>query len=90
MMSKQWITEYEGHRIRVVNSWFSGIKLYVDGDLRDTNTQLVSLDSSQPLLSARVPLRGGEASVVEVFVKALVTTKAKICADGRQIGGDSF
>ncbi len=31
MPKKEWVTEVEGKKIRVVNTWFSGAKLYLDG-----------------------------------------------------------
>jgi hypothetical protein len=41
-------------------------------------------------LSARVTTTNNEQFLVEVYIKALVTVKAKICVDGKQIGGDVF
>ena len=90
-MTKEWITEYNGHRIRVQSTWFSGAKLYIDGECRDTNHQLIVISGTIPRLSARLVESDGQTHIVEVFVKApLFTVKAKICLDGRQIGGDVF
>ncbi|MGD6842569.1 hypothetical protein ACQCVH_08590 [Bacillus infantis] len=36
-MKKVFDFKYEGHHIQVVNSWFYGEKLYVDGKLQDEN-----------------------------------------------------
>lgn len=88
LTTKEWTCQHEGHAIRVVNSWFSGAKLYVDGDCRDTNRDLFSVDASRPLLSCSLPGEGGARSVVEVYLVAVLTTRAMICVDGRCIAGD--
>ena len=64
-------------------------KLYVDGECRDTNNDMF-VSSHSPALRARVTPANGQPFMVEVYVKALVTVKAKICVDGKQIGGDVF
>ncbi|WP_117161745.1 hypothetical protein [Paraliobacillus sp. X-1268] len=39
-MKKVFKATYEGHQIQVVNTWFNGEKLYVDGKLQDVNIGL--------------------------------------------------
>jgi hypothetical protein len=48
------------------------------------------VSSRSPALRARVTSGNGTPFMVEVYVKALVTVKAKICVDGKQIGGGVF
>ena len=36
-MKKVFDVTYEGHHIQVVNTWFNGEKLYIDGKLQDEN-----------------------------------------------------
>lgn len=88
LTTKEWNVRHEGRSLRVVNSWFSGARLYVDGDLRDTNTELFSVDATRPVLSAALDDVGGARAVVEVFVVSVVTTRAMICVDGVRVGGD--
>jgi hypothetical protein len=88
-MPKEWIAMHNGCKIRVTNAWTGGAKLYVDGDCRDESQSLFA-SSSSPTLSARVTLASGESFLVEVYTKALVTVKAKICVNGTQVGGDVF
>jgi hypothetical protein len=87
LTTKEWNVRHAGRDLRVVNTWFSGARLYVDGDLRDTCTELVSVDATRPLLSASLDGPGGR-SVVEVFIVSVVTTKAMVCVDGVVVGGD--
>ena len=83
---KEWIAKYDKYTIRVVNTWLSGAKLYINGEIRAVNDNLFEISGSSPSLSAH--LDNGE--IVEVFVSAVLTTKAKICVNGEQIGGDVF
>lgn len=39
-MKKVFKVTYEGHQIQVVNTWFNGEKLYIDGKLQDENLGL--------------------------------------------------
>ncbi len=90
-MTKEWIAEYNGHRIRVQNTWFSGARLYIDGECRDICKQIFVVSGAFPRLSASFVNSDSQKHVVEVFLKApFFTVQAKICVDGRQIGGDVF
>ena len=81
---KEWIAKHNNHTIRVVNTWFSGAKLYIDGECRDTTSALIATKKDSPLLSAKL----NDEEVVEIYLIAMYTTKAKICVNGEQIGGD--
>ena len=86
---KEWVATHNGCEIRVANSRFGFAKLYIDGDWRDTNVgKWVS--SRSPALSVRVTPVSSEPFLVDVYLKARLTVKAKICVDGKQIGGDTF
>ena len=89
MPQKEWIAEVQGHAIRVSNSWTGGAKLYVDGECRDTNSRMFT-GSSSAALSSRLEQSNPASPLIEVYVKAIFTVKAKICIDGKQIGGDVF
>ena len=89
MPSKTWIANVDGHPIRVENSWTGGAKLYIDGECRDTFTRMVASPNS-PALSARLKTGDSESPLVEVFMKALFTVRAKICVNGTQVAGDAF
>ena len=89
MPQKDWIAVVQGHSIRVSNTWTGGAKLYIDGERRDTNNAQV-VSPSGAALSARLELGRADSPLVEVFVKSLFTVKAKICIDGKQVGGDVF
>jgi hypothetical protein len=88
---KEWVATHNGCQIRVAKAWFGVAqlyKLYIDGDWRDTNVGMVS--SHSPALSVRVTPAKLQPFLVEVYVKVRATVKAKICVDGKQVGGDTF
>jgi hypothetical protein len=87
MPQKEWIAAVDGHSIRVSNSWTGGAKLYIDGECRDTSNKTFA-GSSAPALSARLEQGKPDSPLIEVFMKAVFTVKAKICVDGRQVAGD--
>ncbi len=89
MAKKEWVATHAGSHIRVTNTWMGGTKLYIDGDCRDTNKDIFT-SSKSPTLSARVSIANSEPFLVEVYMKAVITVKAKICVNGKQIGGDVF
>ena len=87
LTSTEWTCEHQGHLIRVVHNWFSGAKLYVDGERRDTHHGLFSNNTTRPLLSCAIVEPGGGRSVVEVYLVAFVRTRATTCAAGSRPRG---
>ncbi|MDA8622344.1 hypothetical protein N9L48_06830 [Psychrosphaera sp.] len=53
MFSKEFVFSVKGKEIRVCNSWFRGLKLYVDGDFRDQDKTMLAV-SDKALLSANI------------------------------------
>ena len=88
MPKKEVVADFKDHQIRVVNTWLGGAKLYIDGDCRDTCNDFFA-KSGTPSLSASIE-HNGEKVLIEVYIKAIVTVKIKICANGTQIGGEPF
>ena len=89
---KEWLATHDGCQIRVTNSWYGPAHLYmlyIDEDWRDTNVDKF-VSPRSPALSVRVTPAHHGPFLVEVYVKARVTVKVKICVDGKQIGGDVF
>ena len=89
MPVKELSITYKGKKIRVENTWFSGAKLYIDGDCRDTTNRLINVDSTKPLLSASIETESG-SEIIEAFIVAIMTTKIKLHANGEFIAGENF
>ena len=81
---KEWTVLYKDHEIRVVNTWFSGARLYLDGVCVDQNNALFLTGKKTPSLTA--PLNGKET--VNVDLLAIAKTKARIRVNEQRIGGD--
>ena len=83
---KEVIATYKDHKIRVTNGWFSGAKLYVDGECRDNSSAMIQTNKNSPMLSAKL----SDNEIIEVYGIAIAAVKIKICVNGEQIGGDVF
>lgn len=90
LFPKEWVATHEGHQIRVRNSWNCGFKLFVDDQVVFENTDLFAVEKLTPFARARFVPDTGEPFVIEVFVYAMLTVKAKIAVNGQVIGGDVF
>ena len=72
---------YENHKIRVTNGWFSGDKLYVDGEFRDNSSAMIQTNKNFSMLLAK--LSGNE--IMEVYGISIAAIKIKNCVNGGQI-----
>lgn len=64
-MRKEFEFTVKNHRIKIVNSWFTGAKLYVDGHFCDKDYSLFAF-GNKPLLSANL----AEFGILEIFPKS--------------------
>ena len=89
MPVKELNAVYKGKKTRVENTWFSGAKLYIDGDCRDTTSRLIAMDKQRPILSASIETETG-TEIIEVFIIAIMNVKIKVHANGEFIAGEKF
>lgn len=87
-MKKEVVARVEGVDIRVVNTWFSGAKLYIDGDCKDTSNSLF-VSSGAPTLAGTFDVNG-QKHRVEVYMRAILTVQIKIMVDGVMVAGEMF
>ena len=80
---EEWNTRFQGHEIRVVNTWFSGAKLYVDGECVDRTYRLIALGGI--ILSTKIQPNN---LVIDVAMEVISEAKVKIYANNELIGGD--
>ena len=52
-MKSIWTTNYEGHEIKIENTWFSGDRLYVNNNLQDERFNLFSSNLTGHILNQR-------------------------------------
>lgn len=96
MFVKELKADYLGHHIAVRNSWEAGLslkaltsdmKLYIDGEIADTNLEFFGISSKSALLRGAITDQG-HPHLVEVYGRWRWRTKLKICVDGTKIAGD--
>ncbi len=96
MFVKEVKADFDGHQIAVRNSWGPALsfkslntelRLYIDGKVVDSNTELFSITRKSAYLRGNIEI-SGQFHIVEVYVRALIRTKIKICVDGKKIAGD--
>ena len=80
---EEWNTRFQGHEIRVVNTWFNGAKLYVDGECVDRTYRLIALGGI--ILSTKIQPNN---LVIDVAMEVISEAKVKIYANNELIGGD--
>ncbi|MDO6428569.1 hypothetical protein Q4489_16270 [Thalassotalea sp. 1_MG-2023] len=56
-MRKVFEFNVKGHNIKVINHWFGGLKLYVDGNIKDTDRSLFAFGKT-PLLTTNLDAHG--------------------------------
>ncbi len=89
MPKKEWSTEINGHRVSVINTWFRGATLTIDGRVRDHNNKMFAV-SGIDRLTARLNENDPQSPQVDAFIRAIFRVKCKICVDGLPVGGDTF
>lgn len=87
MPTKEWVAHHGGHEIKVVNTWTGGTRLYINGDLRDSNNGQSALDWTF-WLSARIVRDDPASDLIEVYVKALWSVDAEIRLNGHYLAGE--
>ena len=89
MPKKVVVTKLGDCEILVVNTWFSGLTLLVNGEEITKSFSLVAPGKDKPFISEHVAINGSER-LIEIFVWGVFTVKIKICVDGAHISGDYF
>ncbi|WP_286235675.1 hypothetical protein [Thalassotalea sediminis] len=70
-MRKEFEFTVKAHNVKIINSWFRGAKLYIDGECRDQDYTFLA-SGKRALLSANL----GEHGMLEIFpVSALISVE---------------
>lgn len=76
-MKKVFEATYENHRIQVENRWFTGEKLYIDGELQDENLGL----SFRGILHGLIRNKGNESKSIKVTLGGFFSIHCKVSVD---------
>lgn len=73
-MRKEFEFTVKDHKVKIVNSWTRGAKLYIDGECRDQDSTFLA-NGKTALLSADL----GEFGILEVFpLSALISVEMDV------------
>lgn len=76
-MKKMFDVTYEGHPIQVVNTWFNGKKLYIDGKLQDENLGVALRATLRGILKKNNQITKN----IKVSLGGIFTIKCKVFVD---------
>ena len=82
---KVWQISHSGHQIRVENGWFSGERLFVDGEMQDERTGF----ALRSQLSGRIRSGEGAGEAIKVSLGGWFTIGCQIFVDDRLIHSGS-
>lgn len=86
MPTKTVVAQYKDETFVVENTWFSGARLMHNGSIIASNNDMFALGSEAPTMRADVKV-GDENLRVEVFTRAILTTKIQIKINGQHAAG---
>lgn len=73
-MKKVFNVTYEGHHIQVVNTWFNGEMLYIDGKLQDENLGVALRATLRGVLKDKDKITKN----IKVIIGGVFTIKCKV------------
>ena len=73
-MKKMFDVTYERHHIQVVNTWFYGEKLYIDGKLQDENLGIASRATLRGVIKDNDQITKN----IKVSLGGILTTKCRV------------
>ena len=90
LFSKKLEATYLGEQFVVINNWFSGLKIYHNGNLVEQSNQLVVRNKYEPFTSVTV-VGKKDKLLVEIYgYSSLFSFKFHIKINGDFVSGDKF
>jgi|TARA_Y100000022_G_scaffold165297_1_gene149519 hypothetical protein len=90
LFSKKLEATYLGEQFVVINNWFSGLKIYHNGNLVGQSNQLVVRNKYEPFASVTV-VGKKDKLLVEIYgYSSLFSFKFHIKINGDFVAGDKF
>lgn len=81
-MKSIWTAHYEGNLITIENNWFSGEKLFVNGELQDYQVNYFST----PILTGHlINQEGNRLSIKANLIQSFFTIKAILFVDDSEL-----
>ena len=79
-MNSEWIADYNGNKIRITNSWFTGEKLFVNEKLQDEQLNFTTSN-----LTGNVRNIDGEKVLIKANMSGFFTANCRLFIDDKKI-----
>lgn len=80
-MKSEWTADYEGSKIKVTNSWFSGEKLFVNNELQDE--QLNFITPSQ--MTGKLTTKNGEKLDIKTNLSGFFYVSCRLFINNKKV-----
>ena len=80
-MKSEWNTKYEESEIKIINSWFSGEKLYINNQLQDEQLNFITPSN----MTGNLINKQGEKLNVKANLSGFFTVSCRLFIDNKKI-----
>ena len=80
-MKSEWNTKYEETEIKIINSWFSGEKLYINNQLQDEQLNFITPSNMTGNLINKL----GEKLSIKANISGFFTVSCRLFIDNKKI-----
>ena len=79
-MKSEWTADFDGNKIRLTNSWFTGEKLFVNEELQDEQLNFTTSN-----LTGSVQNKNGEKVSIKANMSGFFTANCRLFVDNKKI-----
>jgi hypothetical protein len=80
-MKSEWIAKYEDSEIKIINNWFSGEKLFVNGELQDEQLNFITPSR----MTGNLINRNGEKLDIKANISGFFTVSCRLFVDNKKM-----
>jgi hypothetical protein len=80
-MKSEWIAKYEDSEIKIINNWFSGEKLFVNGELQDEQLNFITPSR----MTGNLISRNGEKLDIKANISGFFTVSCRLFVDNKKM-----
>ncbi|CAN1506852.1 hypothetical protein MCETHM1_00668 [Flavobacteriaceae bacterium] len=80
-MKSTWVTKYEDSEIKVENNWFTGEKLFVNGELQDEQLNFITPSR----MTGSLTNRNGEKLDIKANISGFFTVSCRLFVDNKKM-----
>lgn len=80
-MKSEWVANYEENEIKIVNKWFAGEQLYVNGELQDEQLNFITPSN----MTGTLITKNGEKLTIKSNLSGFFTVSCRLFIDDKKI-----